>query len=95
MKRTSFGSGEDVLEEMFATWEPFLSKAIELLSIEGLAKVCAIHAAVEKVGYCLVLNRYFRKTKFHKTMVQEKILYHEIDCFIGSKTSPTDHFAPT
>jgi len=50
MERTSFGSGEDVLEEMFATWEPFLSKAIELLSIEGLAKVCAIHAAVEKVA---------------------------------------------
>jgi len=50
MERTSFGSGEDVLEEMFDTWEPFLSKAIELLGIESLAKVCAIHAAVEKVA---------------------------------------------
>jgi len=50
MERTSFGSGEDVLEEMFDTWEPFLSKAIELVGIESLATVCAIHAAVEKVA---------------------------------------------
>merc|ERR1712018_706889 len=50
MERTSFGSGEDVLEEMFDTWEPFLSKAIELIGIESLATVCAIHAAVEKVA---------------------------------------------
>ena len=49
---------------MFATWEPFLSKAMELLGIESLAKVCAIHAAVEKVNYCLVLNQYFQKV-FH------------------------------
>ena len=67
IKRTSFGSGEDVLEEMFATWEPFLSKAMELLGIESLAKVCAIHAAVEKVNYCLVLKQYFQKVNIRNS----------------------------
>ena len=80
---------------MFATWEPFLSKAIELLSIEGLAKVCAIHAAVEKVSYCSVLNRYFEKLNFIIGQYFKKKVNHARNCFIGSKTSPTNHFAPT
>ena len=34
---------------MFDTWEPFLSATIGLLDTESLAKICEIHAAVEKV----------------------------------------------
>ena len=49
IQRTSFGSNENVLEEMFDTWEPLLATTILLLSDEGLAKVCEIHASVEKV----------------------------------------------
>ena len=40
IQRTSFGSNENVLEEMFDTWEPLLATTILLLSDEGLAKVC-------------------------------------------------------
>jgi len=50
MERTSFGSNENVLEEMFDTWEPLLATTILLLSDEGLAKVCEIHASVEKAA---------------------------------------------
>ena len=97
IKRTSFGSGEDVLEEMFATWEPFLSKAMELLGIESLAKVCAIHAAVEKVNYCLVLNQYFQKVNIRKIINNNLMNYWVIlkESYLGSKTSSTNHFATT
>jgi len=50
MQRTSFGSDENVLEQMFDTWEPLLSTTIGLLGHESLAKVCEIHANVEKIA---------------------------------------------
>ena len=82
---------------MFATWEPFLSKAMELLGIESLAKVCAIHAAVEKVNYCLVLNQYFQKVNIF-TIINNNLMNYWLilkESYLGSKTSSTNHFATT
>lgn len=48
MQRTSFGSDDDVLEDMFETWEPLLSTVISLVGPRSLAKICLVHAAVER-----------------------------------------------
>merc|ERR1712179_813972 len=50
MQRTSFGSDENVLDQMFDTWEPLLSTTFGLLGPESLVKVCQIHANVEKIA---------------------------------------------
>lgn len=73
---------------MFDTWEPFLSATIGLLDTESLAKICEIHAAVEKV--CLYVRSVLITTETIKTysryflIITKKLSYDSCNLQVAS-----------